>query len=456
MIDVERAWPIVDRLLARASGTGADLQVTLISEDGNLTRFAGSEIHQNISQKDLCVILRAARGGALAQVSVHGTNPDAHDRALDRAVALLAKARPIPGFDGLAEGGPLEPHSFVAPGAERMTLEHKAAAVQSAHRIAAEAGALSWGVFVTGRTTIAIGSTRGVRSSLEASDATFETLCAQGEASGYASTSGLDPLRLDVEGTARRAAAKVERRGAIDSLPPGEYEVVLEPHAVAELLEQFAYYGATGSIHADRMSFLLGREGERVFSELVTIRDDGTDASRVLPLPFDLEGLPRAAATLIDRGTFRGATHDRISVSRASAPPCALSRSTAGLLAFFGSPPMPLHLALEPGSSSRAELVRGIQRGVYVTRLWYVRMQDRVEGVSTGLTRDGTFLIENGEIAGPLRSARYTQGLGEMLSRVTAVSSEGLLHVPTAWFEPRVRFGTWAPALRISGMRFTS
>lgn len=457
MIPLSEARALADRLLAGASSRGLDLQVTVLAEDGNLTRFAGSEIHQNISQRDVLVILRAHRGGALAETSAHGLDPDAHDRALDRVATLVSHARPIPGLqDGLPEGGPSVEHSFVAPGASRTTLAHKARAVATLHRIAGEAGALAYGAFVTGRTLLWIASTRGVRAALETSDATLETLCAAGEHSGYASVSGLDPLALDVEATAHEAASLAARRGDPQSVTPGEYDVVLGPHAVVELLTLLSYYGANGQAHNDRLSFLQGKEGQRVFSDLVTIRDDGSDALRGLPLPFDLEGIPRAPATVVERGVFAGALHDRLSALRASAPPCAMGRSTAGTLSFLGSPPLPLHLQLEPGNAPTSKLVRDVKRGIWVTRLWYVRMQDRTRGVATGLTRDGTFLIEGGEIARPLRGARFTQAVPEILSRVVDVAREGLLHAPTAWFEPRLRTGTWAPALRIAGMRFTS
>lgn len=457
MIRVDEARRIADRLLARAGGLGLDLQVTVLGEDGNLTRFAGSEIHQNICQSDVIVILRAHRGGALAEVTAHGTDPAQHDRALERVAALVAHARPIPGLtEGLPEGGAALEHSFVAPGAARTTLAHKAEAVRRLHEIAGAAGALAYGAFVTGHTTLWIASTRGVRAALESTDATLETLCAAGEHSGYASASALDPLALDVEGIAREAAGLAARRGTPETLPAGEYEVVLGPHAVVELLGLLAYYGANGQAHNDGLSFLQGREGERVFSDLVTIKDDGTATGRTLPLPFDLEGLPRPPVTIVDRGVFAGAVHDRLSARQAVAPPCALGRSTAGTLSFFGSPPVAQHLALEPGKVPTSELVRGVARGVWVTRLWYVRMQERARGVATGLTRDGTFLIEGGEIARPLHGARFTQAVPEILSRVVAVAREGLLHAPTSWFEPRLRTGSWAPALRVSGLRFTS
>lgn len=457
MISLAQARAISDRLLGAASTRGLDLQVTVLAEDGNLTRFASNEIHQNISQCDVLVVLRAHRAGALAETSVHGTDPVAHERALDRVATLVTHARPTPGLtDGLPEGGAALEHSFVAPGASRTSLADKARAVASLHRVAAEAGAQAYGAFVTGRTLLWIASTRGVRAALESSDATLETLCAAGEHSGYASVSGLDPLTLDVDGTARRAVSLLARRSAPAPVEPGEYDVVLGPHAVVELLDLLAYYGACGQAHNDRMSFLQDQEGKRVFSELMTVRDDGTDAARTFPLPFDLEGTPRAPATVVDRGVFAGAFHDRLSVLRATTPPCALGRSTAGTLPFIGSPPVPLHLQLEPGTAKAAELVRGVRRGIWVTRLWYVRMQDRVRGVATGLTRDGTLLIEDGELSHPLRGARFTQAVPELLSRVVAVASDGLLHAPTNWLEPRLRTGMWAPALRIEGMRFTS
>jgi len=452
---VKDVHAIVDRVLAGASRRGLEVSVCALREDGNLTRFAGNEIHQNISQEDVVFTVRGLSSGRLATTRFHGADASAADRALDRLASLVAVTPPIEGLV-FPEGAHGLEASHVAPGTIETTLADKAARIRDVHLVARERGAQTYGAFVTGRTRLVVASSNGTRASLEATDATFEVIAAKDARSGYAQASNLDAKRVDVAGTAMEAVEKAVASRTPERVPAGEYEVVLAPYAVEPIVEQVAFYGVGGRAHVDGLSFLGGKEGRRVFAEPLTVADDGTDAARTLPLPFDADGVAKDAAVVVEQGVFRGALHDPSTARLAKAPPCAKNRSTAGLFDFFGSPPMATNLVVSPGAATDRELFRGIRRGLYVTRLWYVRMQDAPHGVSTGMTRDGTFLVVDGELGPPVGDLRYTQSLEEMLGRVTLVGRDAKLLSPTAWFSPRVRTATWAPSMRVSGMKFTS
>ncbi len=430
--------------------------VCAIREEGNLTRFANNEIHQNVCQEDLVFTVRGCRAGRLATTRFHGADLTMADRALDRLEALVKVVPPIEGFVGFAEGARGLEVSRAAPGTIATTLGDKAGRIRDVHALAKSRGTQTYGAFVTGRMLLHVASTTGTSATLEATDATFEVIAARGARSGYAQASSVDASAVDVIGASAEAVEKAAATRPPEKIAPGEYEVVLAPYAVEPIVDQVGYYGAGGRSHVDGVSFLLGREGARVFADGVTLADDGGDPDRSLPMPFDADGVPKDRAVVIDRGVFQGALHDPLSARLAKSPPCASNRSTAGMFDFFGSPPMATNLVVSEGSVPAHGLCRGIARGLYVTRLWYVRMQDAPRGVSTGMTRDGTFLISDGEIGPPVEDLRYTQPLGELLSRVVAASDSGKLLSPTAWFSPRVRTSTFAPAMRIAGMRFTS
>ena len=250
-------------------------------------------------------------------------------------------------------------------------------------------------------------------------------------ADGYAQATSMRLADLDGAACGARAAAKAASGRSPMELPPGNYEVVLEPSAVASALVYPAYMGFNGKAHADGTSFV--HLGEQQWDAAVDIWDDTTDP-RALGVGFDAEGTPKRRLDLVQGGVSSGLTHDRRSARLAGVEPTGHS---VGSEAFGG---YATSLFLGGGGAAPDQLVGQVERGLLVTDLWYNRILDPKTQVVTGLTRNGLFLVEEGQIVGPVQNLRYTQsivggfGPGKVLGLgddAQLVGSEGgTMHVP--------------------------
>jgi len=250
---------------------------------------------------------------------------------------------------------------------------------------------------------------------------------------------------VDVETVAREAIATAKRAQTPRDFEPGTYEVILEPYAVADIVE-FLGMQLTGLAIEEGRSFVGGKLGERVTGEAITLIEDPGDAAG-LPRPFDFEGVPSAQLTLIERGVARQVVYDSQTAARNGA------RNTGHALPYGTAVPLPMHLRLLPGTRTREELIAGVKRGVLVTRFWYTRWVHPLRTIVTGMTRDGTFAIEDGEIAYPVRNFRFTQSYHEALAGVVAMERELKLQRLDLWdFDAG---STRVPAVHLVAFTFT-
>jgi predicted Zn-dependent protease len=241
-------------------------------------------------------------------------------------------------------------------------------------------------------------------------------------------------------------------------LPPGRYEVVLEPTAVADVVETLAISGFNGKAVNERRSFV--RIGEAQFDPSITLLDDPLE----LGYHFDTEGTSRGRMVLVDAGVTRAVTHDR----RTAAEAGTTSTGHAGAVRFaFG--PFARHAAIaaahEPAAvsevdgpiadSSVAELVARVDRGLLVSDLWYTRLLDPRSLAVTGLTRNGVWLIERGEVTTPVRNFRFTQSYAQALMPGN-VLGVGSVAMPVPGDTYTARSPRWTcPALHLASWNFT-
>jgi predicted Zn-dependent protease len=459
----EAPLELAERALAGVrSGDGA--QATVSSERSLLLRFARSRPTQATGIEDLTVEITVVRDGHVAGASTNRTDDDglaACARAAERAAAAAAgggERDRAPGpYPGLPAPTPVRAHAghdgetaFLAPA-------RGGAALEAAFAAAAAHGTEAHGVWTAAETEVAIASTSGVAVSDLLTDAFMKvTAIAPGGRSGYAASAATDSKALDGHGLAERAALKAAfgGQGAEPAhLPPGEYPVVLEPLAVGELLGWLGHLSLNGLAVAEGRSALSGRLGQRVAAPRINLSDSPRYPG-TLPRAFDLEGVPKAPLPLIQDGVARGVVHDRRSASLAGNG----AESTAHALAPGGAPegPEPTNLVLVGGGAAdEAELCRPIERGVYVTRLWYTNAVRPKETLLTGVTRDGTFLIEDGEVTRPLADLRFTDGVLGVLERTQELSAQPVLTSEGEFYGRRFATGTVCPALRVDGLRFT-
>jgi predicted Zn-dependent protease len=240
-----------------------------------------------------------------------------------------------------------------------------------------------------------------------------------------------------------REAADLAVRGAdASALDPGVYTVVLGPEAVGEMLTMLAYTGLSAKALAEGRSFLADKLGEQVMSAQVSIVDDAL-AHEARGLTFDYEGQPKQRVEFVSRGVARGVVTDSYWASR-----LGMEDTGHALPAPNAFGPYPLDLGLEPGDASLDDLIASVERGVYVNRFWYVNVSDPTSVELTGMTRDGTFLIEKGRLSRPVRNLRFTQSAVEALAHVKGVGADRRLVGERGG-------GVLAPALLLERFAFT-
>jgi predicted Zn-dependent protease len=263
------------------------------------------------------------------------------------------------------------------------------------------------------------------------------------QGSGHAERVSFDVGDIDGDEVAREAVDKALRNVNQTTLPPGEYDVVFQEYAVADILDFFAYLSFGAQAYQEKRSFMAGRLGERVMGENIDIWDDGL-ARDTAPNPFDWEGVPRQRVDFVERGVARDVVWDSYcagkETDRASTGHALPAGNTFG--------PVPSNMFLATGDATLDDMVASTKRGVWVSRFWYTRPVHPLNVVVTGMTRDGTFLIEDGKITSPIRNLRFTQSYLEAMNRVEAIGKTSMLCQAIAGVS-RV------PALKIRGWAFT-
>jgi predicted Zn-dependent protease len=302
-------------------------------------------------------------------------------------------------------------------------------------------GQTAAGIYSTGEADFALFNTRGVAAKYRETMARFSITAMDADSSGWAKASGCRLTDFDPVELAGLAAGKATQSRSPREIPPGRYTVILEPAAVLDLVGQmFGDFSATAL--EDSRSFLNDRVGAKLFGDNITIHDDVFDALQA-GAPFDGEGVPRQRLTLVERGVVRQIAYCRQAAARAGVEPTGHGFSLPNE---YGE--APANIVIAGGRSSVEEMIASTDRGILVTRLWYIREVDPYEKIFTGMTRDGTFLVEDGRVTAGLRNFRFNQGLIEILSNVEAISAP----VRTSGEET---FDMVVPAMLVRDFNFT-
>jgi predicted Zn-dependent protease len=430
------------RLAEREGASQAEALVT--AEDAALTRFANSEIHQNVAETNAHLSLRFVVGKRVGVASTGRLDAEGLRAVAETAARIARNVEENDEFVSLPgpDGGPApDLPAACAAGTADATPEFRAAGVRAVIAAADEAGVTAYGSFATNRETIAVANSLGIRSAGERTWSQLITVSmGPGGGTGYAEAAAVDATTIDPGALGREAAGKARATANPVSVEPGDWPVVLEEYAVVDLLDMLGYLGFSALAVQEGRSFV--EIGKRVGSELVDIWDDGADPAG-LPMAFDYEGVPKQRVPLIERGICRGVVHDAQTAAKAGV------RSTGhGLPAPNPYGPFPLNMVMAPGAASREELIGGLERGLLVTRFHYTNPVHPKLAIVTGMTRDGTFLVEDGRIVGPVKNLRYTQSYLGALAGVEAVGAErrclkGFLG------------GVVVPAVRIASWTFT-
>lgn len=439
----------IDALLDRALGhsTAEHVEALVMAQDLALTRFATNRIHQNVREHDATLQVRVIDHDRIGVASTNKLDEAGIRDVVERANAIAERSAPNPRAAVLPEpdGRAHDPDLGYVARTDDATPEVRAIGARAVIAAGEAKGLQASGSFATSVMTIAVANSLGVRARHRSTRAALLTVMmdgfASGAASGYAHAGSADVDELAPEALGVEAATKGDRMRGAGELEPGEYEVILEEYAVAGLLEYLSFIGFSGLAHEEGRSFM--DLGTRLMGETVSIWDDGADPTG-MPSPIDFEGVVRRRVDLIRDGVATAVVHDAATGSRAGTGSTGHGLPAPNL---FG--PMALNLFMAPGSTPRDELVAGVKRGVWVTRFHYLNPVHPKKAILTGMTKDGTFLIEDGRIARPLLNFRFTQSIPEAFSDVRATGRETKV-LPGEFFG-----AARVPALHLGSFNFT-
>ncbi|MBU6427621.1 MAG: TldD/PmbA family protein [Cyanobacteria bacterium REEB65] len=430
---------LLDRVLRGSPADATEFNYSEVDED--LTRFGANAITQNVMKRDRSLGIRVQHQGREARVAVSEVDEASITRGIQDAMEIAAVRAPDPDLMPLLQG-PQAYRPVSQPDSGPGGPEERAEAVLYAIGQCQAQQARASGICSVTRSRTIVMNSRGIFADASEQRGEFSVTAERQDGSGWAKSCGSRMQDLDVEGVTRRALAKCLKSQNPRPLPAGDYPVVLESAAVAELVRMLPWMAFNALDYLEGRHFAVGKLGERFFDPRISVKDDVWE---VPGLPFDYEGVAKRSLPFIDGGRFVGLAHDRHTALKLGAEPTGHGLpwpNTSGAWA--------INLAMAAGQTPERDLVAGLERGILLTQLHYLNIVDRMDLSITGMTRNGTFWVENGEIAYPVQNLRFTDSLLHLFSRVEAISAERELEA--AFWDGNIL----APSLRLSQMHFSS
>jgi predicted Zn-dependent protease len=462
MLSQSQAGDIFDRI--KKLSTGDEVEVLFSGGRFALTRFANNTIHQNVAEENHVVSVRSVFGGKTARAFTNKFDEESLRQVVRSAESLARVQHPDPDLLPMPD-----PREAAVSAGERaratqtpsrhfertaqVTPELRAEGVHKIVGVAAKHGLTTAGVFSSAESFEGIFNSRGLSRWHTQTSAEVSITMLADDSSGWQKSSSPDVASLDPLALAEVAAQKAVDSARPREIPAGKYTVILEPAAVLDI-SGFMFWDYSGMAILDQRSFLTGRIGTKLFGDNITIWDDVAH-----PLqsgsPFDGEGVQRQRLPLVENGIVKRVVYARATAERMrrseykdKVGPIAATGHGFPLPNEMGE--MPLNIVFAPARDLQTveQMIASTERGVLVTRLWYIREVEPFEKMLTGMTRDGTFYVENGRVQGGVRNFRFNESLIHMLSTVEAMS----IPVRSSGEES---FDMVVPAMKVRDFNFT-
>jgi predicted Zn-dependent protease len=442
MVGRKKLEQLSQKAIKKAVEMGAtQVEVVLWSGAEELTRFANNEIHQSVSLEDMTIHVRAIVNN---KIGVARGNSNISD-IVKKAVQLAKIAPEDKHFKSLPSPKRYKDFSHVYRKSHHLGAAGRAEKIKDIfYQLPTTNYQLSTsGAFSESEGEVLIANSLGVLAYSETKSANLNVIVTGKSGSGYATGSAKGGQEIDTASVVTAAIEKATSYGEPITVEAGDYEVILEPAAVAELLDFFAWYGPNARIYHEDVSFLQNNLGKKVFDEKLTIYDDPHHPD-IFPNGFDMEGHPKNILPIIEKGMAKNIAYDSYHAHKHG------GRNTGhALLAPNVWGPIPTHLRIASGEWRVEDMIKKIKKGILVTRFWYTRVVHYKELMLTGMTRDGTFLIENGKITARVNNLRYTDSVIRVMGKIRGIGkdlklegSEGSAHL--------------VPVLHLKSFRFTT
>ena len=435
MLTKEKAADIFNRI--RRFSSADEVEAIFTGSRFALTRFANNTIHQNVEDENSIVSIRTNFAGRTARATTNQFDDESLQRAVAASENLARVQEPDPSLLPMPTAEEAEGRTVESPVPTRffdqtaaITPSARAEVVQSIVSVAGEHKLTTAGIYSNSESSEGIFNCRGLANWHRQTLAEISITMLAEDSSGWQKLNSPDVSNLDPAWLAETAAQKAVESAHPREIAPGKYTVILEPAAVLDIVG-FMFWDFSGMAILDQRSFLNDRIGAKLFGENINIWDEVAHPLQA-GSPFDGEGMRRQRVQLVESGVVK-----RVVYARATARKMKNSEYAGKVGPIeptgHGFPlpnevgEMPMNIVFggpeSPRSVEKEKMIASTERGVLVTRLWYIREVDPYEKILTGMTRDGTFLVENGKVQCGLRNFRFNQSLLSMLSNVEAMSA---------------------------------
>jgi len=456
MLTEDQAADIFSRI--RRHSSADELECIFYGGSSALTRFANNTIHQNVAEENYAVSVRAVLGGRTARATSNKFDEESLKQVVKAAEELARVQQPDPDLLPVAGPGHGLPPAQETPGRHfpqtaALTPDERAAGVGQMVAVAQKHQLTAAGIFSSSEAVEGIFNSRGLNRWHRQTSAEISITMLGEDSSGWQKENSPDVANLNSRELAEVAARKAIESRTPREVPPGKYTALLSPAAVLDLVG-FLFFDFGGLAILDQRSFLNNRIGTQLFGENLSIWDDVAHPLQFGPA-FDGEGVGRQKVQLVGNGVVK-----RLVYARATAEKMKKSEyaSTVGVIEptghgfpipnEIGEAPMNIVFEPPPEPKTIEQMVESTERGILLTRLWYIREVDPYEKILTGMTRDGTFLVEKGKLVSGVRNFRFNQSLIDLLSNVEEMS----MPVRTSGEES---FDMVVPAMKVRGFNFT-
>lgn len=420
-----------------------ELELSFIETHLNTTRYAKSTIHQNMQEENVKVILRAKNKNRIGCVVLNNFELPTLKNALGKAEEMMQRAKPKKNYPDFAKIASIPYIATIHNSRADPALK-----ARQLKNIFSQSNAQFSGAYATGDIAFGVLNSHSGHAHHALSFANISFIAQRGKNSGFASQIARGKNEINLEAVTDIALKKASHKKPPQDIKPGAYTVILEPQAVGDLFSWLGFITFSGKAVHEKTSFMCGNEGKKLLHNSITIYDDGNDLSGI-PLPFDFEGARRKKVLFIENGIVKNAVYD------SSYAKLAKKKNTGHALPADEAQegPLPLNIFMNAGDKTLDELIQNTEHGLLITRFHYLNgLLNTPKAVFTGMTRDGTFLIQNGKIKYPVKNLRFTQSLVEAFAHVEGITRERKI-VPLSDWSP---LGTCVvPGAKLSSFYFS-
>jgi PmbA protein len=423
---------------------GTQTEVIIDSKESALTRFADNVISQNVSNTDTGISIRLVKNGKMSKINFNQEGKEDIKKAVQNALYLLKNQKKNSGALNILKPAKAitEKKDLFSKKTAEVSPEFKALQIKSLAKKCKKAKQICYGTLENGYTKTTIANNMGLSLSHKESYIEYNITVKDKDGFGWAEQSANNIDIMDFEKVEETARQKAKLAKNPIEIKPGKYTVILEPAAVAELMMFMNVYGFGGKFYLEGQSFISGKLGKKLLSDKISISDNALDGPSA-GMPFDFEGFPRKKLSLVEKGVAKNVVFDRKTALEGK------TKNTGHSLPIpnsFG--PLALNTIVSPGKTSIEEMIKKTPKGILITQFHYTNIIKPLNLEITGMTRNGTYLIENGKVKKAIKNMRFTESILKALNNVVCVGNKTV--TMASWGKTSV------PALKINNFNFSS